>query len=333
MNDQPLKNGSLVIVSASKYYAEYREACAESLAALGWQVQVQEDFRDISSFDGILVIGISFYRWPPFVPGQFRAGIQGEQMPLPGDADWSLHRNRKRFSAMSGYYDLVIDWLPSNYIHSGCSSPYIYLPHGAPNPSNQKKTEEWDIVFLGNPFGGTGRRENILKTLDREFNCCPIREAWGEEKYRLINSAKICLNLHQFSSASFESSRIFELLSEKAFVLSEKIENSQPFIEGRDYAAFSGEKEMIERIHYYLRNPEARLVIAKSGRKTALGFRQENMFKLLSIELSRCKEHKRKFLSNFTSWAISRIRNYKIEAIDLAAKMRRSVLEESSSNQ
>jgi hypothetical protein len=35
MSRPPTVNDSLVIVSASKYYAEYREACAANLSSLG----------------------------------------------------------------------------------------------------------------------------------------------------------------------------------------------------------------------------------------------------------------------------------------------------------
>ena len=326
MSQRKTEEDSLVIVSESKYYAEYRKACADTLSALGWKVHVQDDFRNISSYDGLLVIGISFFRWPTFVPGQFRVGLSGEHMPLPGDTDWSLYRNRKRFRAMSGYYDLVIDWSPGNYIQTSCSSPYMYLPHGAPEASNQRKTEEWDVVFLGNPFGSNGRRQGFLRALEKEFNCCPTREAWGVEKYRLINAAKICLNLHQFASASFESPRVFELLSEGAFVLSEKIDCSLPFVEGRDFVSFSDKNEMIEKAHYYLQNPEARIAIAEAGKRTALGFQQEEMFNLLSIELHRCKNKKRHLVPSFSSWSGGILRNSIIEIIDLAAKLKRDLL-------
>jgi glycosyltransferase involved in cell wall biosynthesis len=203
----------------------------------------------------------------------------------------------------------------------------MYLPYGAPRASAQRKTEEWDIVFLGNPFGSNGRRQEFLRAADKEFNCCPIRLAWGDEKYRLINSAKICLNLHQFSSASFESPRIFELLSEGTFVLSERIDNPFPFVEGRDFVAFAGTNEMIEKARYYLKNPEARSAIAEAGKTTALGFRQEDMFKLLSTSIHRCKTVKRHVASSFSSWSGGIMRNSIIETVDLAAKIKRGVMQ------
>ena len=329
MRKRSSEYGSLVIVAASKYYAEYRAACADYLSDIGWKIHVQDDFTDIASFDGLLVVGMAFYRWVPFIPGQFRVGIQGEQMPLPDDNDWTLHRNRKRFDAMSRYYDLVIEWSPSNYCFTSCRSPYVYLPHGAPKRSLKSPADEWDVVFLGSPYGGRGRRIALLAALEKEFHVCPIRESWGNEKYRLINSARICLNLHQFSSACYESPRLFELLSEGAFVLSERIENSFPFVPGRDYVSFVGQNEMIDKVRYYLEHSDERRAIAESGNRTALGYPQEKMFHLLSIELQRCSILMQPLALRMINWANGIWKTSIIEAIDLAAKIKRRLIKKS----
>ncbi len=63
---------------------------------------------------------------------------------------------------------------------SGSSSFKSFIPFGSPLPSNAKKDEKWDVVFLGNPYGGKGRRIPILESLGAEFNVCPVMEAWGE---------------------------------------------------------------------------------------------------------------------------------------------------------
>ena len=146
MNNNNSKFGSLAIVSTTGYFAEYREACAHHLSKLGWEVTLQENFKGTKSFDGILVIGISFYRYIPFIPGQFRIGINSEQMPLQGDSDWSLLRNRKRLDAISSQYDLVIEWSPSSYLHTPCHTAYSYLPYGSPVPSGKEKTEIYELV-------------------------------------------------------------------------------------------------------------------------------------------------------------------------------------------
>ncbi len=189
---------SIGIVAESKYYTEYRDACTKALGELGWQVKAFTLIENAKSFDIILVVGMAFFSYVPYLRGKTIIGIQGEQLPLPGDTAWSLNRNLKRSKTMSRYYDLIIEWSPQNYLYQTCPVPRLFLPFGAPQPSNFKESEEWDLIFLGNPYGGNGRRIPILNKLKQICNLCPHREAWGDKKFMLINSSKICLNLHQF---------------------------------------------------------------------------------------------------------------------------------------
>lgn len=322
LDDSPM-HGSLVIVSESKYYSEYRDACAANLSDLGWKIHVQNDFQGISAFDGVIVVGTAFHRWVPFRPGQFRVGIQGEQLPLPGDSDWSLLRNKKRFDAISRYYDLVVEWQPSNYIHTSCRSPRIYLPHGAPEPSGLSRSDKWDAVFLGNPYGGDRRRIPMLEALAKACQLCPVREAWQDEKYQILNSSKICLNIHQFSSACFEAPRFFELLVEGVFLLSEKVDNSFPFVEGRDYVSFVDQDDMLAKVHHYLAKPQERIAIAESGRRTALNYPQGRVFQSLSIELQQLQRQVQPMGARLVRWLNGIWKTSIIEAFDFGANVKR----------
>lgn len=87
---------------------------------------------------------------------------------------------------------------------------------------------------------------------------------WGEEKEQAIMSSKICLNIHFDNSLVYESPRMYEYLANKKFVLSEKISDSYPFIEGEDYESFYI-NNIVQKIEYYLVHPEERNRIAMNG--------------------------------------------------------------------
>ena len=93
------------------------------------------------------------------------------------------------------------------------------------------------------------------------------------------------------------------------------------------FVAFADTNEMIEKARYYLKNPEARSAVAEAGKTTALGFRQEDMFKLLSTSIHRCKTVKRHVAASFSYWSGGIMRNSIIETVDLAAKIKRGVMQ------
>ena len=273
------------VIANSKYYKEYRSSCAYYLSKLGWNAEQYDSVIEGKSCDILIVVGMAFFSKVPFCKGKTVIGIQGEQLPLPGDKDWSLKRNLKRFKAMAYFYDLVIEWSPQNFEHHTCPVPRKFIPFGAPQPSSHPKSNTWDAVFLGNPYGGNGRRIPILEKVDKICKLNPVREAWGDQKFEILNTTKICLNLHQFETHSFESPRIFELLSEGCFVLSEPIQNSYPFKAGKHFVEFNGLDDLKIKINYFLNHQTQREQIASAGQIMAQSHTQKQMIELFSDEI------------------------------------------------
>jgi hypothetical protein len=320
------KYQTIGVVAYSKYYIEYRDSLSKALNNYGWTATVFTDIVSSESCDIIIVVGMAFFSNVPYLKNKILIGIQGEQLPLPGDNDWSLKRTLKRYKSMAYFYDLVIEWSPLNYINHNCSVPRTFISFGAPNASNKSKREEWDVVFLGNPYGGKGRRLSILNRVKKEFKLYPIMEAWGEKKFELLNSAKICLNLHQYESLSYESPRIFELLAEGVFILSEPISNSFPFEDGEHFVSFKNENELLEKARYYCDNPNLRNEIARKGKEKANAYKQEIMFGLISVEIERAIKGRRSEFKRIYSWLKAIIGNSSIEFIDNLAKMKNKIL-------
>lgn len=323
--DQNIKP-TIAVVAYSKYYTEYRDAMSSAFNTFGLSSQTYTDIKSAISCDIIIVVGIAFFSKVPFFLNKLLIGVQGEHLPLPGDKNWSLERNKKRYKAISCYFDLIVEWSPANYIYHRCPVHRKFIPFGAPIASNQNKNTEWEVLFLGNPFGGKGRRIPILNRIKKEFKLCPTMEAWGETKFQLLNSAKICLNLHQFESLSFESPRIFELLSEGVFILTEPIANSFPFEDGVHFVSFNDESDMIEKIKYYCENNEARLKIAMDGKNRADQYKQIRMFEMLSIEIDHAYKNRANELYRFYNWLKGSIGNSVIVLIDVLALLKRKAI-------
>ena len=316
---------TIAVIANSKYYKEYRSSCAYYLSKLGWHTEQYDTIIEGKSCDILIIVGMAFFPKVPYCKKKLVIGIQGEQLPLPGDKDWSLNRNLKRFKAMANFYDLVIEWSPQNYEHHTCPVPRKFIPFGAPQPSKHKKSDIWDVVFLGNPYGGNGRRIPILEKVHEICKLNPIREAWGNQKFEILNATKICLNLHQFETHSFESPRIFELLSEGCFVLTEPIQNSFPFEAGKHFIEFDGTKDLKIKIIYFLNHQTQREQIAKAGQIMAQSYTQKQMIELLSDEIKNVSHFKSLELIRYSRRLKGKIKNSLIEFWDVIAKTKRKV--------
>lgn len=154
-------------------------------------------------------------------------------------------------------------------------------------PTSRKK---YDILFYGS---SCPRRDRIIKEL-REAGLKKIYygqySLWGEERDRLISESKIVLNLHYYPNPILEVSRLTYLLSNNAFVISER--SLDPILdrEYNDMVVFSDEKDIIEKCQYYLDHPmKMDEFVAQSAKK----FRSEAMSYLTKIPnnvLSECLE-------------------------------------------
>jgi hypothetical protein len=316
---------TIAIIANSKYYKEYQIACDRRLKSLGWQAVACESIEQGKSYEVLLVVGMAFFPKVPYLKGKTVIGIQGEQLPLPNDNDWSLYRNLKRFKAMAYFYDLVIEWSPQNYEHHGSTVPRRFIPFGAPQPSLKTKSALWDVTFIGNPYGGKGRRIPILKEVDKICKLNPIREAWGDKKFEILNTSKICLNLHQFETHSFESPRIYELLSEGCFILTEPIDNAFPFRSGEHFIDFKGNKDLESKILYYLAHEEERVAIANAGKLQAQRYTQQQMIELLANEIQHAVSFRSNESIRFIRWLRGWWGNFKIAVIDKMAKAKRQM--------
>lgn len=122
-----------------------------------------------------------------------------------------------------------------------------------------------DVLFYGSK---SDRRDKIYKELIKIpgliviFRC----SLWGENREMYINSAKIILNIHYYDDVHlFESIRIFGLLANKAFVITEDSDNMNEYDNLKPGLVTSKFENIKDNIIYYLRNDKKRNEIANKG--------------------------------------------------------------------
>lgn len=309
------------------YFTEYGEQLLGWLNAEGWHAVQAAEFPVSTECKLIIVLGMHFYPHVPCSLKPLLVGIQSEQLPLPGDSDWSLHRNRKRLQGLWKYYDLVIDWSPANYRWYPRYAPVRYLPYGCSVDDNHSAVEQkYDVLFLGNPIGSDRRRARILDDLRAQFRVCPKHFAWDEEKRQLIAESAVCLNLHQFHSRSFESPRLFELLATSACVLTEEIADSSPFVDGRDFLSFTDSIDACQKMRLLLADCDLRRRLGTAGRAAAHQFSFSVVGQLMMQELRRAQDRRRGVLNRLCDWGHARNAMLTIEFIDSLARLKRRLL-------
>lgn len=126
--------------------------------------------------------------------------------------------------------------------------------------STPSTNQDIDVLFVG---ALTERRKKILDKLGEEINIT-IKSVFGKEFYQSIQRSKIILNLHGSEYLDTET-RIFETLSYRGFVISEKLAAESPFISGKHLIECDGIEGLTEEIIFYLNHPELRHAMADQG--------------------------------------------------------------------
>jgi hypothetical protein len=132
-----------------------------------------------------------------------------------------------------------------------------------------KLERDIDVLFLGDkrPL----RRKWLISRLRRRgINVLQAGDwanpaYWGENRTRLINRAKIYLNVQRFPG-EFSGLRLVIGMANKALVVSEPMYKPAPFVPGVHYVSATID-EMPRVIEYYLAHDEERERIAAEGHR------------------------------------------------------------------
>jgi len=206
-------------------------------------------------------------------------------------------------------YDLVFlkDHYMVNLFNDMVGDRFRYLPEACnprmhyfePPSAAEKDIYACDITTAASLYY---YRQEILKPLQGEFKL----KVWGDvpdwlnyelgsshtrryvvdrHKRHAFSAAKIVLNTLYFAEVDAVNCRLFEIAGCGGFQLvSEKAEVSRHFEIGEEIEVFRNKNELIEKVNYYLREPEKRIDIAKKGLARA---HREHTYKHRLTELLR----------------------------------------------
>lgn len=256
--------------------------------ALGFSVMTRSTHTRIASlgasmvarhiFDKMKLAGsTSKFLQPPdliFVYDVFHHILDLDKFPCPrayfvGDASISVDRYFELARVQDYDYVFVAqkDYI-SVFKSRGCTNVF-WLPFGFdPNLFFGPRKEEYDFCFIGNPYWhhARGRILHYLKEQTRQF-----RSYIGKtpDMGALLRRSRIAL---QISVGGALGQRIFETLGAGPLLIADRISNglSDLFEENVHLACYSNERELVEKIIYFLEHDEERQQIAKKGQIEAL---------------------------------------------------------------
>ena len=202
---------------------------------------------------------------------------------------WRLVRAKKLI-------DLVFTMDNPKFIFKKRSEPKsIYCPSfncnlQTENPVNHK---EIDIWFCGQTNSYRLNRVSYIKELQKitgnlfliNSEAIPVSQ---KEYYHTMAKSKIVVNFSESFHGHQVKGRFWDALLSGAMVLEQKNPQlSEIFKSGIDFVEFESESDLLMKANHYLKFPNQRIKIAKTGQLRAKKFiAQNNLLKCLEIEMN-----------------------------------------------
>jgi len=120
---------------------------------------------------------------------------------------------------------------------------------------------------------------NLIMKTGQYFNIPYIRsfkknDVTFKEEQQIIRSANICLNIHEDYQKKFGrdfNDRTFKIPLFGGFEITDNITSIKKYlIDGKEIIIANNGKDMLEKIDYFLKNPEKKVPIIEAGRKKVL---------------------------------------------------------------
>lgn len=94
------------------------------------------------------------------------------------------------------------------------------------------------------------------------------------DERKIYNSSKICVNVHEEYQKKFGgdcNERTFKIPAAEGFEIVDRVKCiTKYFVEGKEIIIADNKSDWLEKIHYYLKNPDKKNAIIKQGRKKVL---------------------------------------------------------------
>jgi len=176
---------------------------------------------------------------------------------------------------LEGLSDLHISWdNPSSPFHDSFPFPKNHMHMWVPQDLSfyyPAENQDIDVSFAGSTRYRD--RQYILSRAQKKYPALAIcggqrEQNLSPETYaEIIRRSKISLNFSLSPAGFYQTKgRVFEILASKSMLLEFKNPSTPKFFQpNEDYVEFENEEDLVEKIKYYLSNPEERERIANNG--------------------------------------------------------------------
>lgn len=228
---------------------------------LGWRAAVIPDGTDWSGFD-LILSGLESLR-----QAALKLGARGAEHFLPGYPEWI----NARITDSQVKHDVVFCGQWSLGLHANRNR---YLQALAEAASDAVAPFSLGLYLSGQ-----------LDTLTPEVAKYSLPACYGVEMQRALHRGRIAIDARAMHFARDPASghlldlcgrqtanmRLFEATGCGVFLLAEYHDNLKDYFElGVEIETFRDERELIEKVHYYLAHPEEREAIARRGQARCL---------------------------------------------------------------
>ncbi len=157
-----------------------------------------------------------------------------------------------------------------------------------------------DVLFVGTV---TQRRAQLISKISALSGITiRVEKAFAEDMVKIVNRAKIILNIHAENFLDTET-RVYEVLACKGFLITEQLSSESPFINGKHLVACESVENIAAQIRYFLDNATERQKIAEEGyQHVQKSHSYSNQARLIKDKIKRfiMKEENKSPLLNIT---------------------------------
>jgi len=239
-------------------------AFKDALTAMGYTVNMNSHI-DQSDADIELIIALIAIKNPNRQnPNKRYIVVQTEQLPTKqSQAPWQI----AKWNELKKYIqpnDIIWDFFYPFHKHLYSNqSDYIKFGYHPRFDNFAEIEKKYDICFYGAP---SDRRKNLMKDFGSKFSWQGnFRNIHSQNRIDIINSSRICLNIHYSASKLVELIRVVShYLSNKAFVLSEPI-IGHDWIMNKNLVVTSPIRQFDDKIRYFIKNEKERNELAEQS--------------------------------------------------------------------
>ncbi len=288
-------------LAAKKYKTIYTQNFINLYGISRLYSEIEDEI--VKSEISLLLVDVSSMAYDPFILEGFKKKYGLMLVLLAIDDEFKFDWISSSYATIA---DLVItsDFVSVNrYRQSGVNAEFLPLPVKVRKPSEISK-KDFEVSFVGRLAIDKGSRNDYREYLDlpeHKFNVSwftsenPEDYLTTDEMYSVFSNSKINLNFTGITAYTkgpnilFERIRTiklrpFEILAVGGFCLSEiSIGLSQCLKDGEEIVYFKNERELKEKIDYYLNHPKEANKIGSAGLKAV---EEKYSSKAIAIKLS-----------------------------------------------